>query len=177
MFPLSEATGIAENLVARLSTVCDKIQIAGSIRRGCVAVRDIDLVLIPRFTRPNEPGLLGAPQNLLVVRLAQLVDKGLIAMESNGPKYKRFTYAYADEPVPVDLYIGTPETWWTLVLVRTGSRVHNLGMAGHAIERHMVLKGDGSGLISTGGLPIPVKSEEEIFQILGVPYRAPEERE
>ena len=98
-------------------------------------------------------------------------------MESNGPKCKRLMFEYADEPVPVDIYVGTPESWWTLVLIRTGSRVHNLAMAGHAIERHMVLKGDGSGLLSAGGLPIPVRSEEEVFQMLGVPYKHPEERE
>jgi DNA polymerase/3'-5' exonuclease PolX len=177
MYALSDATDIAEEFVSRLGTACERVQIAGSIRRRVLAVRDIDLVVLPRQAATKT--LFGATgsQDLLAVRLAELEDRRMVDFQSNGPRYKRISYSASDDPIPIDIYLATPESWWTTVLIRTGSRLHNIAMAGRAVERHLVLKSDGSGIFSAGGLPLTVRSEEEAFQILGVPYKLPEERE
>ncbi|GAJ14573.1 unnamed protein product, partial [marine sediment metagenome] len=44
---LEQAQKIAEEVVKRLSPYCQRIQIAGSIRRQKPQVRDVDIVLIP----------------------------------------------------------------------------------------------------------------------------------
>ena len=45
---LGEAQKIANEVVNQLSPYCDKVEIAGSIRRQKPTVNDIDIVLIPR---------------------------------------------------------------------------------------------------------------------------------
>ncbi len=177
MFALSDATTIAGDFIGRLGCACERVQIAGSIRRRVLSVRDIDLVVLPRQAATRT--FFGAPdtQDLLGVRLLELKSRGMVDFQSNGPRYKRIFYAASDAPIPIDIYVATPESWWTTVLVRTGSRLHNIAMAGRALERHLVLRSDGSGIFSAGGLPLTIRSEEEAFHILGVPYKQPEERE
>ncbi len=46
MFALSDATTIAEDCIARLGCACERVQIAGSVRRRVLCVRDIDLVVL-----------------------------------------------------------------------------------------------------------------------------------
>ncbi len=177
MFALSDATPIAEDFIGRLGCACERVQIAGSIRRRVLSVRDIDLVVLPRQAATRT--FFGMPdsQDLLALRLSELKDRGMVDFQSNGPRYKRIFFSACDDPIPIDLYVATPESWWTTVLVRTGSRLHNIAMAGRALERHLVLKSDGSGIYSAGGLPLTIRSEEEAFHVLGVPYKQPEERE
>ncbi|GAI99638.1 unnamed protein product [marine sediment metagenome] len=45
---LEKAKVIARKVVKELSPYCDKIQVAGSVRRQKPTVKDIDIVLIPR---------------------------------------------------------------------------------------------------------------------------------
>jgi len=78
--------------------------------------------------------------------------------------------------VPIDIYLATEQTWWTLLLIRTGSRNHNIKLARRAIELQMHLKADGSGLLGHDGSLIQIYSEEAIFHHLGLQYRPPEER-
>jgi len=47
--PLADARVIAESLMAALGPGCERIEIAGSIRRGRPDVGDIELVAIPRI--------------------------------------------------------------------------------------------------------------------------------
>ena len=78
--------------------------------------------------------------------------------------------------VQIDLYLATESTWWTLLLIRTGSRDHNIKLAMRAQELHMQLKADGSGLLSPGGSLIRIESEEDIFKHLRLPFKEPKER-
>jgi DNA polymerase/3'-5' exonuclease PolX len=50
-------------------------------------------------------------------------------------------------------------------------------LARRAIDMHMQLKADGTGLLSPGGSIIPIESEEHVFRLLNLPYRIPEDRE
>jgi len=53
---LAEARKLAEQMVERLRPACDKIEIAGSVRRGKPEVKDIEIVCLPRDTG-NDIGL------------------------------------------------------------------------------------------------------------------------
>ena len=56
---LMEATGLAGELVALLQPACERIEIAGSIRRQRPDVGDVELVVVPRLKAPL--GLFGEP--------------------------------------------------------------------------------------------------------------------
>lgn len=179
MFPDTFAREIAEDLVSELSGFCDRIEIAGSLRRRKHAVNDIDLVVIPKFIQVQDESLFGEPvrENLLEKKLSQLCLIGQLDLEANGSKIKRFLKTVDGDTIPIDVYIANEQTWWTLLLIRTGSRNHNIKLAKRAMDLHMHLKADGSGLLAPGGTLIPIHREEEIFRHLGLAYRPPEERE
>jgi DNA polymerase/3'-5' exonuclease PolX len=179
MFPDSFARGIAELFVNDIKDTCEQIEIVGSLRRQKYAVNDIDIIVIPRFIQEDDETLFGEPvqTNLLDRRLYQFCFKGTLSLEANGPKIKRFIKSVDGEDVPIDIYISNKDTWWTLMLIRTGSKNHNIMLAKRAIEMHMQLKADGTGLLSPGGSIIPIGCEEHIFVHLNLPYRIPEDRD
>lgn len=92
--------------------------------------------------------------------------------------------------IDLDIYVATPETWATLLLIRTGSAAHNIRLCSRAKNMGMKLHADGSGLFSIrekvnfyGAVErrdeelLASNSEEEIFKALGLPYEEPERRE
>ena len=179
MFPESFAREIAETFIADIKDTCEQIEIVGSLRRHKMAVNDIDIIAIPKFIQEEDETLFGEPvhTNLLDQRLSQFCFKGLLTLESNGSKIIRFIKTVDGEEVPIDVYIANKQTWWTLMLIRTGSKIHNIKLARRALEMHMQLKADGTGLLSPGGSIIPIEGEEQVFKLLNLPYRMPEDRE
>jgi DNA polymerase/3'-5' exonuclease PolX len=179
MFPHSFAREIAEDFINQISAACDRIEIVGSLRRLKVGVNDIDILAIPRFIQADDDTLFGEPvqENQLDKQLSELCLSRDLELDANGSKIKRFLKTVDGDMVPIDLYIATEQTWWTLLLIRTGSRNHNIKLARRAMELQMHLKADGTGLLTGTGSIIPIASEEEIFRHLRLEYRSPEERE
>ncbi|MDP2886761.1 MAG: hypothetical protein Q8P51_17275 [Ignavibacteria bacterium] len=179
MFPDTFARDIAEDFINQISAACDRIEIVGSLRRLKIVVNDIDILVIPRFIQMEDETLFGGPyqENQLDKQLSQLCLSRDLELKANGSKIKRFLKTVDGDTVPIDLYIATEQTWWTLLLIRTGSRNHNIKLARRAMELRMHLKADGSGLLTDAGGIITVHSEEDVFRHLGLEYLPPEERD
>ena len=157
--PLAQAEKLAAELVSELGPVCHRIDIVGSIRRRVPEVKDIDLVIIPG----DGQGLFGN----LDTRLRQM------GCQFGGPKIRRLVYKGA----MVDIYIATPETWATLLLIRTGPTRQNVRLCARARSMGMQLKAGGQGLVDDLGHRVAGVTEASIFEALGLPYREPWERE
>jgi DNA polymerase/3'-5' exonuclease PolX len=157
-FSLKAATLIAESVKERLAPVCERIEIAGSIRRGKPVVHDIDIVCI------LGEDFLNAIQ--AVYNLGRFIVQ--------GPKIWRIALP---EGIEADIYLATPETWATLLLIRTGSKEHNIKLCQQAKRRGMKLHADGSGVELWRGNLLPCMNEQEIFAALGLVYAEPWERE
>ena len=155
---LERAEKVAEAVVLRLAPYCSRIEVAGSIRRRKPMVRDIDIVLIPADPWNLEHEILG---------LARPFQPKL-----SGEKLKRFNY----NGVQVDLYFASPETWATLLLIRTGSAENNIRLASLAKKRGWRLAASGDGLFDENGKRIAGDTEESIYEALGLQYQRPEER-
>ena len=151
---LDQARAIAVALVAELEPYCQRIAVAGSIRRERPLVNDIDLVLLPRN------------QGALAVKLYEL------GCRFGGPKLQRFTY----RGLPVDLYFANEETFPMLLLVRTGSAAFNRSLAMRAIRLSLHFSADGRGILKDGQR-VAWRSEGEILAALGLPFISPEQRE
>jgi DNA polymerase/3'-5' exonuclease PolX len=179
MFPSTFALDIANDFIRQISASCDRIEIVGSLRRQKVGVNDIDLLVIPRFIQMQDESLFGGPyrEDQLDKQLSQLCLSHDMELDANGSKIKRFLKTVDGDTIPIDLYVATEQTWWTLLLIRTGSRQHNIKLARRAMELQMHLKADGSGLLTSNGCIVSVGSEKEIFQNLKLEYRRPEDRE
>jgi len=109
MHRLGYATEMANRLVALLEPYCERIAVAGSIRRKRPEVKDIDLVIIP-----NSLSGLG----ITLLRYGEILTKRRLDSKTRIIKY-RF------RGVLVEIYMANPQTWPMLLLVRTGSVSHN----------------------------------------------------
>jgi len=115
-------------------------------------VKDIDVVLIVKdwfnFT----------------IKLQQISK-----IKIDGAEVKRLVY----KGEQIDLYLADHKTYEPLVLFRTGSSRHNIKLAMLAQKKGMKLSHH--GLVKDE--KIVARTEEEIFEALGLPYVEPEERE
>lgn len=198
---LDYAAFTAERVVVALRPLADRIEIAGSIRRGRDLVHDIDIVMLPKRTPSPQAGLFGAPEGkaetstqeierALATKVVPKIKK-LFAwrgqMEANGPKIKKWKMlvlkgspSSSDEDIFIktDLYICYfPEWFQTLYLIRTGSVQHNIMMCARAKERGWTLHASGEGLFNRNGDMVANESEEAIFKALDMDYKEPSKRE
>jgi len=159
---LERACATAEAIIKRLEPYCKKkvdgtpyIQVVGSIRRRRPWVNDIDIVLVP--------------SNLW--DLHQEV-KRLGEARAAGSKIMRVVVG----DIQVDIYVAEPETWATLLLIRTGSAENNIRLCSRAKNMGWHLHADGSGLFNEKGEKIAGDTELSIYNALGLKYQRPEER-
>jgi len=162
---LLEATLIANELVNKLRPLCDRVEVAGSIRRGRANVHDIDIVAIPNEEKLLAAGYFGRQH--LVGALAQ---PGNI---KNGNSIASFNF----KGINVDIYWATHSSWGTLLLIRTGSKQHNIKLCTLAKSRGWQLKASGEGLFDAYKRRIAGNGEEGVFTALGLPFIPPGERE
>ena len=152
---MEKAKVIASAVVKSLEPFCERVQVAGSIRRQRPFVNDIDLVVIPY----NRSGL----------------DMALMRMGNYKMSGKKIARVEMDS-IPLDIYFATPETFATLLLIRTGSVENNIRLASLAKRRDWRLAASGDGLFNEKDERIAGDTEESIFKALGLPYQRPEER-
>ena len=153
---LPQAQALAQEIVDRLAPYCGSVEVVGSIRRQRPFPRDIDIILIPK----NQGALAMALQSLGEPR-------------RGGRKLEERLY----RGVQVDFYFATPETWATLLLIRTGSTAHNRELATLAKRRGWHLYANGRGLFNERGERIAGETEDSFFKVFGLPYSSPAERE
>jgi DNA polymerase/3'-5' exonuclease PolX len=173
------AMEIAESFCNEIKAFCEPPTpiIVGSLRRKCSQVNDIDIVVIPKIEKTKDDTLFGEPVdiNILDRKLAELCFDERMKVDVSGSKIKRFL-EFDNSEVPIDVYIADSETLPTLLLIRTGSKLHNIKLCVRARDMRLQLKANGEGLIDAQLRPIKVLSEEDIFKILGFAFVPPEGR-
>ncbi len=165
------AWAVAKKIAQELSPACERVEIAGSLRRGKPAVHDIDIVVLPRSS--PEVALQASASGLDEV-LRALIGRGSLKVVRDGDKIRSFIATKTD--IPIDVYVATHDTWATLLLIRTGSKEHNIQLAQRARQLGMKLRASGDGIENRDGKLVKIQSEDEIFSLLKVPYLAPEKR-
>jgi DNA polymerase/3'-5' exonuclease PolX len=194
-FPRETAAWSAGILCQRLQDYCERIEIAGSIRRKRPRVNDIDIVAIPKMQGVEDPtpqaGLFEVPRGssesdrvggrtLCAPRdtiFARALCERLSPIRTLGDKIISGNLCMpGHEAFPVDVFLATPETWATLLLIRTGSKEHNIQMCQQARSLGMKLHANGDGLTLANGVTAIASSEEEIFAALKMTWKPPEAR-
>lgn len=166
--PRERVLPIAEHIVETLRPFCQRIEIAGSLRRRRPMVGDIEIVAIPK--RPVD--LLGQ----LIPKRPDLVTEFLSGriptFVKNGPKLKQFKYGR----FMVDLSLPTAETWGEVFTIRTGSHEFNLWLVQTICPARGVKFHEGR-LYGDGGRLLDTPEEADVFKALGLPWIPPEARD
>lgn len=185
-YPRAEAIAVARELCEILTPVTERILVAGSLRRRKDLVGDVEILFIPKEGMMPEPGnLFGdlVQTNLVELALADLLKQGRISKRPNvnggtawGPKNKLAVH----EPsgIPVDLFAADQENWACLSVCRTGSAANNERICNAAIARGLKWAPYGLGFHdrTTNDLVIRCRTEQEVFNAVGLAYREPWER-
>ena len=159
---LEEAQNLACQLKATVDVHCDRIEVAGSIRRQKTKVHDIDFVVVAKSD---------AEWQKISDKLKHLKAKPNC---SGNSVIKAFVPCQSGL-FQVDFYRAKLSTLGIHLLVRTGSAEHNMWLAGYAISKGMRIRYS-EGLLKEGNV-VAGETEKEVFEALGLPHPLPSERE
>lgn len=170
-YPLAQVKAIADEIVERLSLRCERIEIAGSLRRGRSMIGDIEIVALP---------LYNVTKNLFgeVTGRKSMVDLYLDSspygpLELNGPKMKKFRY---HDLLNVDLFLPESANHWGCILtVRTGSADFNMWLMS-VVQRRTKTYFQG-GRLHRDGQWLDTPEEEDVFRELDLPFIPPDYRD
>lgn len=184
--PRTEATALAWELVSLLSPVCERIEIAGSLRRGRETIGDIELVCIPRygaasrdlFNEVIEPGVnlldLECDHQFTLGTLGKRYDKNGRPRWGSGLKWATF------RDVAVDLFpVIAPAQWGVDFLLRTGSAAFSQRFVTPVEKGGLMPKGMycAQGALWRDGVRLETPEEEDCFRAIGLRYVEPSARE
>lgn len=172
-WPLEQAMGVAAELIGLLAPSCERIAVAGSVRRGRPTVGDIELVYISATVA--SPSLFGdMTESKMEDAICRLLSDGVLARRRDrmfavtwGAVNKLAVHEASG--IPVDLFATTPGCWHNYMVCRTGPADSNLAIARAAMRRGWKWTPYGHGFEDARGEVIVVKSEREVFDLLGLP--------
>lgn len=157
---LKEAEDTAAGLLELLAPHCYKIAIAGSVRRQCLTVGDIEIVAVPK-----EYGT-----GLFSTGIATVVNEWY---KIKGDLPCKYTKRLLQNGMLLDLFLVEPESWGYQLAIRTGSADYCKRMAAH--WQSMGFHGH-EGRLYRQGHQVITESEEDFFNAIGWSWTAPEER-
>lgn len=192
--PLGQARVLGDKLVEELKPHCERIIIAGSVRRGKAVVHDLEIIALPKDTTVQD--LFGAHVDVGLTSLDNALNqiKDIEwTFKSGGKKLKHLIHT--NSGLVCDLNIVTDRrAWGSWVVVRTGpytfsrhvmkrARDSNMFFAdGFLLHQHMPysLEKPNKGRCKQGitcPLIVPLHHESDVFETLKIPYLTPEQRE
>lgn len=182
--PLDAAIVEAAALVYYLQSECEKIEVAGSIRRRKAEVGDIELVCIPKmYEAPKD--LFGnetaPPADKLreAIRLANKAEsmpshlEEWLEHQNDGSRYMKLWDNRLD--VQIDLFVVRPPAEWPIIYtIRTGPAEFSQRLVTGLRTRGMRCQ-DGR-IIRKDGTHVPCPDEQTFFKLAGYKWKEPENR-
>lgn len=174
-WPITEALPVAEALRDTLAPACERIEIAGSIRRGREDVGDIELLCVPKI---DGDALFNA--DMLDEFLVCLLFDGTLDYRLNkngsrtyGPQNKLLRHVASG--IPVDVFSTSLANWGMAMVVRTGPAEFNVRMMQRFLDLRM--KGHAyGGVTSSSGAEIECPDGQTVFRLLMWPWQEPKDR-
>lgn len=156
-------------------------EIAGSYRRRKADSGDID-ILISHPDLKTKADLEKAKENYLSMFVDKLLDEGLLIdhLDHDFNSYYKGVILMDQIPRRIDVMIIPHHTWAAALMHNTGSGPFNQRIRAHAMMHGYHLSQHGLYKVTNGKKeenPIPTTSEKQIFDILGVEYLKPEDRD
>lgn len=192
--PRDQVARTSETIIAEIFRVVDRefanikhegaiVSVAGSFRRGAPSSRDIDILVALPTQRPLAKPKFRVKHArddidsmfLRLVRAQLNGDSRFIDVLSLGEQ--RFTFLYKwNHVMLIDIVCVPRESYFASLLYFTGSQLFNIWMREMFKLRGYKLNQYGLQKKSTKEL-IYLESEQHAFEILGIPYIPPHNRE
>ena len=169
---LQQAITAANAVREALAPHCERIEIAGSIRRKRPICNDIDIVCIPK---PYDTGLF---------------ESGIATVINKWEKVKgelpcKYTQRIHETGIKLEIYFAVPGNWGLIFAIRTGSAdyAHKVLATGWVRKGYKSIDGwlwkvrylDGGKFEKIKEIATP--EEEDVFRIVGADYVLPKNRE
>jgi len=158
-----DAVAAALQVVDALRPHVDRIVVAGSLRRRCLDVGDIEIVIIPK---PYEVGLFGSG-------IATVLEPMEKVKGDLGPGCRYTKRIHQPSGIAIDVFMAKPKNWGYILAIRTGSAEFSKWLASMWVKKgyHGV-----DGYLMKGRNIIAVPEEERLFELLGLQYIEPWKR-
>ncbi len=155
------AMDLAEDVITHLSVLkeCRKIAYAGSLRRMVETIGDVDILVAATRPKPVMDAFAALPN---VERVIAHGDTKTSIRTSQG--------------IQVDLRVIPPDVWGAALQYFTGSKAHNIRTREIAVRKGLKLSEYGLFDAETGEL-IVARTEEDVYERLGLPWIPPTMRE
>lgn len=182
-FARALALSVVRELLAAISPACERVIVAGSLRRKKADVGDAEILYIPKTEVRKISGDMFATGRVDLADLAirELIESGILALRlgengstAYGPKNKLLVHVSTG--LPVDLFATSESSWFNYLVCRTGSKENNMRIAEAARAKGWRWNPYGSGFTGGDGHTHAVTSEQEVYALVGLPYPEPWER-
>lgn len=185
------AAETARNLVDLWSPYCERLEIAGSIRRGKPDPHDIELVAIPKVREEERQVDMFTKATVEIDLLSNALEdekaRGRVAdrLDKNGrpawgQKFKRLQYLRPGHGGwAVDLFAVTwPAQWGVIFAIRTGPWDFSRKVVTSQLQGGVMPVGMrvADGVLWRSNEMLDTPEEEDFFRHIGIPCWPPEER-
>ena len=181
------AEKLALQMLELMQPYCRRIQIAGSVRRQCAEVRDLELVAIPLWEdRVVQQGLVEVPTRVNLLHEWALSGAAPVRWVKTGtppeqivdwePKPDgKYWRGICGNVIHLDLFLAQPDNWGLILAIRTGCKDFSQALVQEAARQGYPSQG---GFLRRGdqGAAIPTPEEGSVFALLGLEQVAPSER-
>lgn len=162
--PFAIARRSADDVLGVLEAHPDvqRVAVAGSLRRGRITVKDLDIVVASTAPTAVMDAFVSMPM------VMELVAKG-----------ETKSTVYLEGNLSCDLRVVPPEVFGATLHHFTGSKDHNIAMRQRALARGLRISEYGVFERASDDTesPIACATEEDVFAAVGLPWIAPELRE
>ncbi len=157
--PLSVALPVANEIVERLRNLreAERVEAAGSLRRRRPTIGDIDVLVASNNPEVMTNAFVSMPSVKKVIASGE--TKSSVVLQ-NG--------------VQSDLRVVKPAQWGSALQYFTGSKAHSIALRKIAIKKGLKLSEYG---VFKGSKVIASRTEEEVYNAIGLDYIKPELRE
>ena len=157
---------ITNTELSKAAAAVESVTAAGSLRRGRDTIGDVDLLVTMRPGREKQKDVDAVAEHILKY---PGIDQTLAHGENK-------VSVLLGNGLQVDVRMLAKENFGAALLYFTGSKAHNVGLRGRALDRGWTLNEYALTTVK-GGKVVASKTEEEIYAQLGLDYIEPELRE
>lgn len=135
----------------------NRVHIVGSLRRHAATVKDIDFLIVDDSNKSEQ--------------IYNNLETANVKILSSGNKKILLTY----NDKRIDIFFTSSKDLIPAMLHFTGSKIFNIRMRQKAKELGYTL--NQYGLFTSDGKKVKIKNEKDIFKLLDMKYKKPDERD